>query len=151
MEFFVDNVSTTRITGGTFQPLKVPRGMHEFKQCVLGLDYTNPANCYATTYDLQPNPEVWVMYDEANPMRTEGNVSVVVLNRANIPQDIFVDNVHVETVPPADFIIVPVSVGTHTLQPCAPGFAPPSQGCGGAFTSDYSQPTHFLIINGESS
>lgn len=151
MEFFVDGQSATKINSGSFQPIRVPRGTRELKQCVLGSDYADPNNCFSRGYDVQPNPDVWVMFDQANPLVSAANVNVLVLNRASIPQDIFIDNQISETVQPGAYAVIPVARGEHTIQPCAPGIRPPNGGCGKAFRSQYSAPTHFFTIDGESS
>lgn len=151
MEFFVDGKAATKINSGTYQPLKVPRGTHELKQCILGTDYTDPNNCFAREYDIQPNPDVWVMFSDNNPLLTHANVSLLVLNRASIPQDIYIDGQLADTVAGGDFNVILVTPGEHTIQPCAPGIVPPNGGCGKAFTNRYSMPTHFFTIDGESS
>lgn len=151
MEFFVDNEGQTRINSGDYEILHLLRGMHQLKQCVVGTDYTDPNNCFDRAYDLESEPDVWVMFSDSNPLLTQENVSLLVLNRAPIPQDIFIDGQLADTVPPHDFKPIFVIPGEHTIQPCAPGIHPPSGGCGKAFKNRYTAPTHFFIINGESS
>lgn len=149
MEFFVDGESLTRINSGAYQMLKIPRGTRELKQCVLGSDYSASGNCFARTYDLAPNPDVWEMFDSNNPLTTGADSVLLVLNRAAYPQDIYLDNQLVETIQGGAFVALTVSNGSHTLQTCAPNEKPPSGACGRAFQDNYRFPTHYYVILGE--
>ncbi len=151
MEFFVDGQSLTTINSGAYQPLRITPGTHEFKQCVLGSDYNAPENCFAKNYSAAPNPDVWEMFDSNHPLVTGANSVLLVLNRAQSPQDFFVDNQFQETVPPNAYTALTVRNGAHFVQPCAVGTTPPAPSCGDRIQINFRFPTHYFVILGESS
>lgn len=151
MEFFIDGKSATKINTGTYQSLQVPHGMHELKQCIVGTDYSNPNNCFATSYDVEPNPDVWEMFDKTNPLKTDANINLLLLNRANTPQDVYVDGKLAQNITPGKVIVITIIPAHHVVQSCAAGFSPPNGACGQPVGTDYSAPTGYFIINGESS
>ncbi len=149
MEFFVDDQSVTTIQSGTYQPLKVIQGRHEFRQCVVGTDYTSAENCFAKEFDLQASPEVWTMFDASNPLTARGDVVLLVLNRAPIAQDVFVDAQMTRTIPPGAYAALTISTGAHSVQPCAEGTNPASGTCGARIEITASQPTDSFLIHGD--
>lgn len=151
MEFFIDEKSITKINSGTYQSLRVPHGKRELKQCVLGTDYNDPINCFARTYDVEPNPDVWEMFDSNNPLKTNANINLLLLNRASTPQDLIIDGQFAQTIAAGTATVITVTPGQHTLDACAVGFRPPNGACGKPVSSNYFAPTHYFIISGESS
>lgn len=149
MEFFADDTSLTTIPSGAYQPLKVPRGRHVFKQCVVGTDYSQSGSCFEKAYELAESPDTWVMFDGAHPLTAKGDVILLVLNRASIPQDLYLDGEPSETVAAGGYAALTLSQGAHTIQPCAPGMAPPSAECGARIPLNASQPTETFLIHGE--
>jgi hypothetical protein len=145
-DFYIDSNLAISVNSGQYQTLHVQPGSHELKNCLLGSDPTVKDNCFAQTANVNQNPYLWQI--DGNAPVTDQPI-LVVLNQANSPQDVFVDNSNAGTVSAHDFMAIRVPVGSHSLQPCTAGNTPASNpnACG-AFTGlDAHHPVISFTIN----